>query len=72
MTAVTIRLASPEEYEAVDALVRESYEHDYGPRDHVDDEVHTARSRASHFEVWVAVDDFGELLGSITTSRDRG
>lgn len=70
---MTITLAMPAIYGAVDTLVRDAYAHDYGPRDGSIDELSHCRVRAERHEVWVAVDDStGDLLGSITTSRERG
>lgn len=70
---VTVRIADPGEYDAVDALVSAAYEHDYGPRTHSgDDPSRLSRHRAEQFDVWVAVDADGTLLGSITTRRPGG
>ena len=62
------RLADPSEYEAIDRLIDDAYAHDYGPSDHRD-EMRFARVRAEAFDVWVARDETGELLGSVTTRR---
>lgn len=72
MTELTIRLARPEEYDEVDRLILDSYSHDYGPRDASGDPMRTAAARAEHFDVWVARDASGELLGTVTTSRKGG
>ncbi|NLA65008.1 MAG: GNAT family N-acetyltransferase [Leucobacter sp.] len=72
MTELTIRLARPEEYDEVDRLILDSYSHDYGPRDASGDPMRTAAARAERFDVWVARDAAGELLGSVTTSRRGG
>ena len=58
------RLADPSEYEAIDRLIDDAYAHDYGPSDHRD-EMRFARVRAEAFDVWVARDETGELLGSV-------
>lgn len=65
------RIADPSEYGAIDRLIDEAYEHDYGPSDHRD-EMRFARVRAEGFDVWVARDSAGELLGSVTTRRWGG
>jgi ribosomal protein S18 acetylase RimI-like enzyme len=77
VSAVDIRLAGPDDYEAVDQLVREAYEHDYGPRDHdeppQDDDPRLARVRSRGYDVWVAIDhETGELVGTVTSRRAGG
>lgn len=71
--SIEVRLVRDDEHEAVDRLVHEAYEHDYGPRDHGDDPFRRSVNRARTTEVWVAVDtDSGELLGTATVPRDGG
>ena len=68
---LTIALAGPSEHEAIDQLIDDAYAHDYGPSDHRD-EMHFARVRAERFDVWLARDAAGELVGSVTTRRRGG
>lgn len=73
MSGIEVRLVAEGEHDAVDELVRAAYEHDYGPRQHGDDPFRLAVNRARLAEVWVAVDTVsGELLGSVTVSREDG
>ena len=51
--------------------IDDAYAHDYGPSDHRD-EMRFARVRAEAFDVWVARDETGELIGSVTTRRPGG
>lgn len=69
---IDVRLARAEELDAVDELIRDAYAHDYGPADERGDPMHLARVRAERFDVWVAVDAVGGLLGSVTTRRAGG
>ncbi len=55
-----IRLARPDEYEALDRLVDEAYAHDYGPSDHGDEPMRRAANRALEYDLWVAVEAGGE------------
>ncbi|WP_051701594.1 GNAT family N-acetyltransferase [Mycetocola saprophilus] len=64
-----IRLARPEEFEAIDTLIRAAYTHDYGDKGHATDPMQFAASRAENYDVWVAEDASGALLGSVTTRR---
>lgn len=54
---IRIRLARPDEFDAVDALVKAAYEYDYGPREHSDDPNRRSANRAQTYDVWVAVDE---------------
>lgn len=65
------RLADPREFEAIDQHIDTAYTHDYGPSDHRD-EMRFARVRAERFDVWVARDAEGQLVGSVTTRRKGG
>ncbi|MFT4231419.1 MAG: GNAT family N-acetyltransferase [Leucobacter sp.] len=73
-----LRLARPDEYEAVDRLVAEAYAHDYGPSDESGDPMRHAEVRAREFEVWVAVDEAGGDVsvgladdGGYASARDK-
>lgn len=68
---LVIELAAPGEYEAIDRLILDAYSHDYGPSESYD-AMRFARTRAERFDVWVARDASGELLGSVTTRRQGG
>lgn len=68
---LTIALATPEQYEAIDQLIVEAYAHDYGPNEHRD-AMNFAKNRAEEFDVWAARDEQGELVASITTRRADG
>lgn len=52
---IRIRLARPDEFAAVDELVRAAYEYDYGPQDHSDDPFRHAETRSDAADIWVAV-----------------
>lgn len=69
---LVIRRPVPEEYAAVDRLIEESYAHDYGPSDAHDDPVYRSEVRDRDYEVWVAVDADGALLGSVTLRAPGG
>ncbi|MBN9612037.1 MAG: GNAT family N-acetyltransferase [Actinobacteria bacterium] len=69
---IDIRRARPEEFDAIDELIRQAYAHDYGPSDESGDPMHRARVRAEDFDVWVAVEGEASLLGSVTTRRRGG
>ncbi|MFT4042709.1 MAG: GNAT family N-acetyltransferase [Gordonia sp. (in: high G+C Gram-positive bacteria)] len=71
MSAIEIVLAGPDDHDAVDELVTAAYAHDYGPREHNDDELRHSVVRSTRFDVWIARDD-RTLLGSITTASDHG
>lgn len=66
-----IELARPEEYAGIDRLILEAYSHDYGPGEG-SDTMRFAEARAERFDVWVAKDSSGVLLGSVTTRRRGG
>ncbi|MGO1434588.1 MAG: GNAT family N-acetyltransferase [Canibacter sp.] len=66
------RIATDRDYAAIDALVKEAYAYDYGPREADEDELHTAAGRAkSGFLVWAIERETGhgtlELVATITT-----
>lgn len=66
---VLIRLARPDEFEAIDTLIRAAYTHDYGEKGHATDSMQFASARAQNYDVWVAEDTTGTLVGSVTTRR---
>lgn len=68
---IDVALARLDELDEVDALITEAYAHDYGPSDH-GDAMQFSRVRAERFDVWVARDAAGTLLGSVTTRRRGG
>lgn len=62
-----VRLAAPEEYAAVGEITVAAYEPFLqGPGDPYAERLRDAATRAEHAELWVAVDDDGTLLGSVT------
>ncbi|PII87844.1 hypothetical protein BMH32_14000 [Leucobacter sp. OLJS4] len=67
-----IRAALPTEYAEIDRLIDAAYAHDYGEDEHDDDPMHRSAVRAESFDVWVATDEHGDLLGSVTTRRAGG
>lgn len=69
---IKVREARPDEYAAVDELIREAYAHDYGSSAESDDPMRRAEVRAELHTVWVAVAEDGSLLGSATTRRRGG
>ena len=60
-----IRLAGPEEYDAVGELTVEAYAHDGFVRGEYAMTLRAAADRAAKAELWVAADDNG-LLGTVT------
>lgn len=66
-----IEFARPEEHEEIDRLILDAYAHDYGPSER-GDSMRFARVRAEQFDVWVARDQEGTILGSVTTRRVGG
>lgn len=71
-SGVVIRRPSPEEYPEIDRLIEESYAHDYGPSVPHDEPVYRSEVRDRDYEVWVAADAGGELLGSVTLRAPGG
>lgn len=69
---LAIRRADPHEFAAIDHLITTAYAHDYGPQREGDDPMHAAARRADAFEVWVALDASGRLVGSVTTRAPGG
>ncbi len=75
MTAMTytVRAARPEEYAAVGALTAEAYRadglldaHDHPVEDSYEAQLRDAARRAREAELWVAADDDGAVLGTVT------
>jgi GNAT superfamily N-acetyltransferase len=72
MSDVLVRLASPDEYEAVGNLREGAYLHDYELPDRYRETLRDAAPRDGH-EVWVAVDRHtGRLLGTVVTPGPGG
>jgi ribosomal protein S18 acetylase RimI-like enzyme len=73
MSDVLIRLATPDEYEAIADLSVAAYSHDYDISDGYRRSLRDVAARAAEHEVWVAVDrQTGQLLGSVVTPRPGG
>lgn len=68
---VVVRRAEPGEHERIDAVVDAAYAHDYGPSEG-GDPMHRSAVRAEGFDVWIATDATGAVLGSVTTRRAGG
>ena len=63
-----IRRAAPEDYETVGFLTEAAYEEFLeGPDDYYREFLRDAETRDREAELWVAVDDDGTLLGSVTS-----
>ena len=63
-----IRRATPEDYEAVGNLTEAAYEEFLeGPDDYYRAALRDAATRDREAELWVAVDDDGTVLGSVTS-----
>jgi len=63
-----IRRAAPEDYETVGLLTEAAYEEFLeGPDDYYRGFLRDAETRDREAELWVAVDDDGTLLGSVTS-----
>ncbi|MET0976292.1 MAG: GNAT family N-acetyltransferase [Leifsonia sp.] len=67
---VVVRLARPDEYEAVGALTERAYTLDYDLTDGYRSSFRQVAERAAEHQVWVAEDATGhELLGAVVTPR---
>ena len=67
MLAVLIRRATPEEYDTVGRITEAAYEEFLeGPEDYYREALRDAATRDREAELWVAVDDDGTVLGSVT------
>ena len=63
-----IRRAAPEDYETVGTITEAAYEEFLeGPDDYYRSFLRDAARRDREAELWVAVDDDGSLLGSVTS-----
>lgn len=71
LSGVRIRLAEADEFDAVDRVIDAAYAHDYGPSE-PHDAMHFARNRAELYDVWIARDAAGQVVGSVTTRRAGG
>ena len=73
VTGLTIRRAASTDYRAIDGLIAEAYAHDYGERSGGgSDPMRLSERRDDAYDVWVAVDEGEELLGSVTLRRAGG
>lgn len=67
---IVVRLARPEEYDAVAALSLRAYALDYELSDEYRASIHAVAERAAEHQVWVAADGAtGALLGTVATPR---
>ena len=63
-----IRRAAPEDYDSVGRITEAAYEEFLeGPDDYYRQHLRDAAARDREAELWVAVDDDGQLLGSVTS-----
>lgn len=62
-----IRLARPDEHDAVGEMVREAYAGDYELSEEYLAEIGDVSGRARESEVWIAESSDGRLLGTVTT-----
>lgn len=67
-----VRRVRADEYAALDALILEAYEYDYGPSTHSEETSRRSEVRERVYDVWSAHDRAGELVGSVTTRRPGG
>jgi len=73
MSDVLIRLAVPDEFEAVGELREAAYSHDYEISDNYRATLRDLAPGRAEQEVWVAVDrHIGQLLGTVTVPRPGG
>lgn len=66
---VTVRLVEPSEHTAVAALLVDAYTSDYDISGEYRESLSAVAERAAEHEVWVAVADDGEILGTVATPR---
>ena len=67
MSDVLLRLAVPDEFEAIAELREAAYRHDYEISDNYRATLRDVTARGDEQEVWVALDGHtGQLLGSVT------
>lgn len=70
MSDVLIRLAAPQEFEAIGELREAAYSHDYEISDNYRATLRDVAARGAEQEVWVALDRHtGQLLGTVTVPR---
>jgi len=67
---IVIRLADPSEYDAVGELSYDAYRHDYSISDGYRAQLLDTAGRTREYEVWVAVDADGTLVGTVSILRD--
>src|ERR1700722_16167405 len=73
MSDVLIRLAGPDEYEAIGELSEAAYSQDYDITDGYRQGLRDVAARAARHQVWAAVDRHtGQLLGTAVTPRPGG
>ncbi|UAJ79074.1 GNAT family N-acetyltransferase [Leifsonia sp. ZF2019] len=66
---LVIRLAEPDEYEAVGALSYAAYRNDYTISDGYRAQLVDTAGRTDEYEVWVAAEADGTLLGTVSILR---
>lgn len=67
---LVIRLADPSEYDAVGELSYDAYRHDYSISDAYRAQLVDTAGRTDEYEVWVAVDADGTMVGTVSILRD--
>jgi GNAT superfamily N-acetyltransferase len=73
MSDVAIRLAAPDEFEAIGELREAAYSHDYEVSDNYRVALRDVAARGAEQEVWVALDRHtGQLLGTVTVPGPGG
>lgn len=73
MENVLLRLAAPDEFEAIGELREAAYSHDYEISDNYRATLRDVTARGDEQEVWVALDGHtGQLLGTVTVPRPGG
>ena len=73
MSHVLLRLAVPDEFEAIGELREAAYSHDYEISDNYRATLRDVTARGAEQEVWVALDRYtGQLLGTVTVPRPGG
>jgi ribosomal protein S18 acetylase RimI-like enzyme len=67
---LVIRLADPAEYAAIGELSFAAYQHDYTISDGYRAQLLDTAARTDEYEVWVAADADGTLVGTVSILRD--
>lgn len=67
---LVIRLADPAEYAAIGELCFAAYRHDYTISDAYRAQLLDTAGRTDEYDVWVAVDADGTLVGTVSILRD--